>query len=197
MQAFCHRPVNLPDIRPTPDYKKCCRCNAAPLDSSRLLCVYVCVHVCVDVCVQSDKDGLQLPLGTWMRLMSLIKSTSVITLLFLPPPGHLSQFLYVVSSPQILSKDGGPPASSDCFGKRETGCSSELFTFDKGFSFSFKGGCTVWNKLWESQGKKKKTLFHHTLHLFNTHVHPLKGIFMSNPVHTCTACARSWCVMIR
>ena len=81
-----------------------------------------------------------------------------------------------VSSLQILSKDGGPPASSDCFGKSETGCNSELFTFDRVFSFCFKGRCTVRDKPWEIQ---EKILFHHAFRLFNAHVHPLKDITLN------------------
>ncbi len=117
-----------------------------------------------------------------MLLMSLIKSTFVISLLF--SPGHVSQFHCVVSSLQILSKDGGPPASSDCFWKRETGCNSELFMFDGVFSFRFKGRCTVRDKPWEIQ---EKILFHHAFRLFNAHVHPLKDIALHrHTVHTCT-----------
>lgn len=117
-----------------------------------------------------------------MLLMSLIKSTSVISQLF--SLGHVSQFLCVVSALQMLSKDGGPPDSSDCFGKMEAGCYSELFTFDRVFSFCFKGRCTVRDKPWEIQ---EKMLFYHALRLFNARVHPLKGITLhKHTVHTCT-----------
>ena len=59
--------------------------------------------------------------------------------------------LSVISSLQIPSKDRGAPANSDCFGK--TGWDSELFTFDRVFSFSLKGKCVVRDKSKEWGGK--------------------------------------------
>lgn len=111
-----------------------------------------------------------------MHLMSLIKYSSIISLLF--PPGHASQFLCFVSSLQILSKEDHLPAAI-ALGRRRlaaTHCSSHLICF---FPFCFKGKCTVQDKPWEIQGK---ILFHHAFRPFKAQVHPLKNITLNRHI---------------
>jgi len=71
----------------------------------------------------------------------------------------------------FYQKMGEPPASSDCFGMREPGCSSELYTFDRVFSLSLKGTCAVRYKAWESKKYSFITLSVLLKHLYGRNVH--------------------------
>ena len=68
-------------------------------------------------------------------------------------------------------------------GRGRLAATQKLFTFDRVFSFCFKGRCTVRDKPWEIQ---EKILFHHAFRLFNAHVHPLKDGINMVCTHTCT-----------
>lgn len=113
-----------------------------------------------------------------MLLMSLIKSSSVISLLF--PPGHASQFLCFVCSLQILSKDGGPAAIALERGRL---AATQGFSHLIGF---FHSASKADVRFETNRGKsRKKILFHHAFRPFKAHMHPLKNVTLNkHTVHT-------------